>query len=617
MTAGNGSFKPSGCLAEVPAYPVLLPVSGLHEFPYTTSLPTMLVRGPPTEPPAWPLNHDPLHTSNSLSIPSATPPHPPPLTLVNTNPPHGRGRGTDNRPAWYTSQQAGLAPTGDRRHQHQSTGPTLNTIPHTPFPSDPNHTTYLQQERHAENPVSNHTSRSSLAAADEEAPSHAEPQNDIDKPTNQPTPLPPQPAPQQAMPTQHVSRLTHIAMTDDNPHQGPQPPPTTEATSSSTPTESNPPPNTHDTVQIFYDAKHFKHGLGFTWDTDGSINTVSNYALRSELSRPSTTFCAAATPTTSGSSLTWVTPQAAADFAAVILHAPRRGLGITIQRPSLRKQILTDDHSTTVTALTITQLDAQANSTGDPTPEEVFRLGGGYFGDPDVLTTHGLRLMTINPRGNMSPEFGTGTCAPECHLPLFTRMLRNNFIHIIILPESQVNYHQTRSLTQYVTSNVTGANAISAPSSSRAQRAGGEADCHLLLAAGGATIRPHGAVTALLSPIMASMLHGTPKVLAAGRGLFLTFKLPPQHDAAGNALPARLLHVLALYGVSSATSSPDKKSIAADLAKEIRAILREFTELQWLIGIGDYNAAACDHDRSTGKLVDYEYITTPHQTHLR
>ena len=65
------------------------------------------------------------------------------------------------------------------------------------------------------------------------------------------------------------------------------------------------------------------------------------------------------------------------------------------------------------------------------------------------------------------------------------------------------------------------------------------------------------------------------------------------------------LAIVALYGVSSPTSSDDKKFMRAQLADALTQIAQEYKVKPFMV-VGDYNAAASPEDRGSGKLLPYD-----------
>jgi exonuclease III len=115
---------------------------------------------------------------------------------------------------------------------------------------------------------------------------------------------------------------------------------------------------------------------------------------------------------------------------------------------------------------------------------------------------------------------------------------------------------------------------------------------------------------------MTPFFRSAPQPFGAGRGLHLTFDLP---DGA--------LHIIALYGVSAASSTPQKISYALDVSSELRIRLLNLTG-QRVICIGDFNAVwrACDrikknmktYDKASYALVnvfiEFRFLDAPAQT---
>ena len=83
------------------------------------------------------------------------------------------------------------------------------------------------------------------------------------------------------------------------------------------------------------------------------------------------------------------------------------------------------------------------------------------------------------------------------------------------------------------------------------------------------------------------------------------------HRCSGRLFLVHLRHkdedlvIVALYGVSSPTSSDDKKFMRAQLAGALTQIAQEYKEKPFMV-VGDYNAAASPEDRGTGKLLPYD-----------
>ena len=97
----------------------------------------------------------------------------------------------------------------------------------------------------------------------------------------------------------------------------------------------------------------------------------------------------------------------------------------------------------------------------------------------------------------------------------------------------------------------------------------------------------------LISPsLRARIVHTTHR--CSGR-LFLVHLRHKEED----------LVIVALYGVSSPTSSDDKKFMRAQLAEALTQIAQEYDGKPFMV-VGDYNAAASPDDRGTGKLLPYD-----------
>jgi hypothetical protein len=169
----------------------------------------------------------------------------------------------------------------------------------------------------------------------------------------------------------------------------------------------------------------------------------------------------------------------------------------------------------------------------------------GLNGDTDVFTSQGFRIGTINPFAGISPEFGSGICSVTCRLPILSSLLNKNLIHVLVLPESTVSRGTAASVKRFVSKTIPGATAASAPASSTASIT---TESYIDIADSDKQTRiKRGAVTVLVSPAMAPFFRSAPQPFAAGRGLHLTFDLPDGD-----------LHIIALYGVSAASSTPQK-----------------------------------------------------------
>jgi hypothetical protein len=174
-----------------------------------------------------------------------------------------------------------------------------------------------------------------------------------------------------------------------------------------------------------------------------------------------------------------------------------------------------------------------------------FDLGGGLNGDPDVFTSQGFRIGTIDPFAGISPEFGSGICSVTCRLTILSSLLNENPIHVLVLPEATVSRGTAASVKRFVSKMIPGTTAASAPTSSTASITT-ESYIHIADTDKQTRIK-RGAVTVLVSPAMTPFFRSAPQPFGAGRGLHLTFDLP---DGA--------LHIIALYGVSAASSTPQK-----------------------------------------------------------
>ena len=85
------------------------------------------------------------------------------------------------------------------------------------------------------------------------------------------------------------------------------------------------------------------------------------------------------------------------------------------------------------------------------------------------------------------------------------------------------------------------------------------------------------------------------------------------HRCSGRLFLVHLRHededlvIVALYGVSSPTSSDDKKFMRAQLANALTQIAQEYKGKPFMV-VGDYNAAASPEDRGTGKLLELVFF---------
>ena len=133
-------------------------------------------------------------------------------------------------------------------------------------------------------------------------------------------------------------------------------------------------------------------------------------------------------------------------------------------------------------------------------------------------------------------------------------------IGCLALPECTLSKSAAAAVKRYVTTHVKGATSVSAPVSAVAATV--TESFTDIIDSDPYTHTKKGGVTVLLGPRLAPFLLTPPRPFAAGRGLLLELTLPDSEP----------FYILALYGVSSADSTPDKLSWAADLAHELRVI---------------------------------------------
>jgi len=137
--------------------------------------------------------------------------------------------------------------------------------------------------------------------------------------------------------------------------------------------------------------------------------------------------------------------------------------------------------------------------------------GGGFQGDPEVF----------HDQENM------------------LNLLRSGLVHMILMPESKVTKVAASIVRNWVKRNGDGAEAYSAPASSRSLRAGADWVKELVNVSS-PTARvslKQGAVTVLLGPLLKYMLARAPRTFCGGRGIWLTFR--------GSNGP---FHIIGVYG---------------------------------------------------------------------
>ena len=201
-----------------------------------------------------------------------------------------------------------------------------------------------------------------------------------------------------------------------------------------------------------------------------------------------------------------------------------------------------------------------------------------------------LVIWTVNPQGNTTPYDRGGRYHKGCRLAAAAPLVQKGIADIVVLPEAHADANGARAAASYVARHCAeGTRVLSAPTSRMA--AAIELDGEAVKASS------HSGILVLLAPAIAERLVGTPDHRHFVAGRLLHFKL---------AFPEGVVNIIAVYGVSSPTSTARKAWTSATLASELRRVVTTLCGDEAVLIVGDMNVVPEARDRRVGKLQSYD-----------